>query len=102
MEEPTNEQKMQAAMDALAELGIQDKGEAARHVAVFWAQAALLPKFEAPATPPVLVTSVLTSEDPDLQARIYALGQEAKDIVSEIVCGSETPPPEGKDGKKGE
>lgn len=91
MAEPTLEEKMAAANEALAVLGVTDVDEAKRTVAIFWSQVPLLPVAEPPepdAASPVLVTALLNSEDPALKARIKALGEDAQELMKALMASS--------------
>lgn len=93
MAEPTEEQKLEAANAALAELDISDADEAKRAVAIFWSQVPLLPQPEQVPDPepdpeparfvPAYFGALISAgeEAPELKGRIEALNKEAMAIT---------------------
>src|SRR5262245_7396955 len=105
-EQPTDEQKMQAAEDALAQLdppvkvGDDISGRTLEIiVTVFWSQQALVPAAaDAPApTYAPLFCELMSSDDPELQARIVTLNQDAAKLGEDIRHAAAPAPASKKD-----
>jgi hypothetical protein len=78
----TQEEKVAAASEALAVLGVTDIDEATRGVAIFWSQVPFLSGQTQTQTG--AYAWPLVTDDPALQTRIDALNAEAKSIYEAI------------------